>query len=111
MGSFAGSPRLKRQGSRCYWLMIVLAILALATNVATHTSVLSLPHQGITADSQLSNSARQHLDSDAPEWVPPVAAVAIFEPVSFYPRIAPAGPPIPSLFFEDSLYNRPPPAC
>jgi len=43
--------------------------------------------------------------------VPPVAAVIIAEVVSLYPRIAPAGPPVPGLFFEETLYNRPPPAC
>jgi hypothetical protein len=28
-----------------------------------------------------------------------------------YPRIAPAGPPIPTVLLETSLYNRPPPSC
>ncbi len=53
---------------------------------------------------------RQHLDQDAPRWLPPVAVVLQQEAPTFYPRLAPAAPPIPGLVFEESLYNRPPPA-
>jgi len=28
-----------------------------------------------------------------------------------YPRVAPAGPPLPTLLLEENLYNRPPPSC
>jgi len=101
-----------RNSQRPRWLVLVvaLAICALTVSVATRSSVPTI-FPGTTVESQLSHSMRQHLDSDAVRWVPPVAAVIIAEVVSLYPRIAPAGPPVPGLFFEETLYNRPPPAC
>lgn len=110
MAECADSRRLSRRTKRLYWAAIVLSIVALTAALATRTSVLTLSH-GVSADSQLSNSSRQHLDSDAMGWVPPVATPVVAEEVSFYPRVSPAGPPIPSLLFEESLYNRPPPSC
>ncbi|HEY1801251.1 MAG TPA: hypothetical protein VGG46_09995 [Terriglobales bacterium] len=53
------------------------------------------------------------MDSDAAaQWVPPVAVVvdAVLV-ISSYPRLAPAGPPVADLFYEETLYNRPPPSC
>jgi hypothetical protein len=99
-----------RQPTGWFAVVLFLSVIALAANVATRTSVPTLSH-GTSIESQASPSVRQHMDSDGVEWVPPVAPVAIFEAVSFYPRISPAGPPIPSLFFETTLYNRPPPSC
>jgi hypothetical protein len=111
MVSLADSQRFMRMNARSYWSIVLVAIFALTASVTTRTSVLILPHSSVALDSQPSSAFRQHLDSDAMQWVPPVAPVAIAEVVSFYPRISPAGPPIPSLLFDKSLYNRPPPAC
>ena len=111
MDLLADFQRFKHMKERNYWLTALLAIFALTASVATRTSVLTLPHSSVALDSQPSSAVRQHLDSDAMQWVPPVAPVAVAEVVSFYPRISPAGPPIPNLLFDESLYNRPPPAC
>ena len=97
------------QRPRWYVLVIVVAIATLAVSLATRTSTFSIP-QGVTAQSQSPQVMRQHLETAA-EWVPPVAPVVLSEVVSFYPRVSPAGPPIPSLLFDESLYNRPPPSC
>jgi hypothetical protein len=92
------------------WVVCALLVCALTVSLATRTSApRAIP--GTAAQSEAPSAVRQHLDADAAEWSPPVLAVAIAEIVSFYPRIAPAGPPIPALFFEESLYNRPPPSC
>jgi hypothetical protein len=91
-------------------LVIVLAILALTVSLATRTSTPTVSHN-IGVQAQSSQVTRQHLDTDAAQWVSPVAPVVVSEVVSFYPRVSPAGPPVPNLFFEQSLYNRPPPCC
>ena len=52
---------------------------------------------------------RQHMDRDAIRWAEPMANVAIAQPPAYYLRVAPAGPPLPTLLLEESLYNRPPP--
>lgn len=106
-----GNVRHTKEYQR-HWcvLAIGLAILALTLSVATRTSTPSLS-RGIGVQAQSSQVMRQHLDSDAAQWIPPVAPVVVADLVSFYPRVSPAGPPIPNLFFEENLYNRPPPAC
>ena len=53
---------------------------------------------------------RQHMDRDSVRWAAPVAKVTVLLAM-FYPRVAPAGPPIATLLIEENLYNRPPPAC
>ncbi len=54
---------------------------------------------------------RQRLNKNAANWLPPVLVFTDLEAPNFYPKFAPAGPPIPNLFFEESLYNRPPPTA
>lgn len=85
-------------------------ILALTVSLATrvfHTTLSS----GVSVQSHSRQAKRQHMDKDAASWVPPISYDAGYGPVSFYPRIAPAGPPLPSLQFDERLYNRPPPSC
>lgn len=110
MSPLEHSRSVNGQHRRWYILAIVLAIAAVTLSLATRASTPRVSH-GITAQSQSSNSVRQHLDSDAAGWVPPVAPVMVSEAPSFYPRVSPTGPPLQSLFFEESLYNRPPPSC
>ena len=110
MVSLTDSRHFTRPHTRYYAFILFVAMFALAANVASRTSVPIASH-GISVDSQSSKSIHQHMDNDGMEWAPPVAPIWIFEAVSFYPRISPAGPPIPSLFFETTLYNRPPPSC
>jgi len=92
------------------WFVIIPVVCLLALSVATRTSGPQLNH-GSVVKSLLIHTTRQRLDKDAGTWVSPVITVTAFLAVSFYPRVSPAGPPIPSLFFEESLYYRPPPSC
>jgi len=98
------------QHPRWYVLVIVLAICGLTVSLATRTFRLMVP-QGATAQSADSHAMRQHLDRDAAQWAPPVPVLGTLQAPVFYPRVAPAGPPIPSVLFDESLSNRPPPSC
>ena len=91
-------------------LLIVLAICALTVSLATRTFRLTLP-QTHTAQSVSAQATRQHLDRDAATWVPPVPILTTLQAAAFYPRVAPGGPPLPSVLFDESLSNRPPPSC
>lgn len=87
-----------------------LLILVLGTSLATRVFHITLS-SGVSVQSHSPQAKRQHMDKDAANWVPPISHDAGYSPVSFYPRIAPAGPPLPSLQFDERLYNRPPPSC
>ncbi len=89
-------------------ILVTISLLTISLGTRTRTAVMS---HGITAQSQLPRAMRQHLDTDAVEWVPPVENVVTYEIVYFYPLVWPARPPILGFFFEQSLYNRPPPSC
>ncbi len=54
---------------------------------------------------------RQRLTKTVADWIPPTEVTGVFDAPTAYPRIAPAGPPMPSVLLELSLYNRPPPSC
>ena len=100
---------LSRQRPRWYVLLIVLAICGLTVSLATRTFRLTIPH-GPTAQSADSHAMRQHMNRDATQWAPPVPVLSIEQAPVSYPRVAPAGPPLPGVFFYESLSNRPPPA-
>jgi hypothetical protein len=51
------------------------------------------------------------MDRDAVRWAVPAAEITVAQAPAFYPRVAPAGPPLPTLLLEENLYDRPPPAC
>jgi hypothetical protein len=108
--SYPGNIELRRR-SWCA-LVILLAVCSLTVSVATrygHSS--SLVNEARSAQRNASpQTARQRLTKNAANWMPPVASATVFEVPSAYPRIAPAAPPIPHLFFDQSLYNRPPPS-
>lgn len=91
-------------------LVILLAICGLTVSLATRTFRLTIPH-GVTAQSGDSQAMRQHLDCDAAQWAPPVPVLSALRAPVFYPRVAPAGPLIPAVLFDESLSNRPPPSC
>jgi hypothetical protein len=100
--SQSGDSRLPhRRHRRWHVLVVVVAISTLTVSLATRTSTPRIS-QGIAAQSQSPLATRQHLETAA-EWVPPVAPVVLFEVVSFYPRVSPAGPPISGLRFDESL--------
>jgi hypothetical protein len=87
--------------------VVVLAICGLTLSLATRTFRTSLS-TGAIVKSISGQPVRQHMDSDAAKWVPPVSTLTVLEVPVFYPRFAPAGPP-PRLYYEESLSNRPPP--
>lgn len=106
----------KLEGSRSRgWsaLVVLLVVCSLTASVATRYSFFRGSSDDTVTKVQKHMSpepSRQRLMKNAATWIPPVVVSAVLEAPSSYPRIAPAGPPIPSLFFEKSLYNRPPPA-
>jgi hypothetical protein len=105
------NPRLaNHQRLRWHVFVIALAICGLTVSLATRTFRLTFP-QTPTAQSKVAQATRQHLDRDASTWVPPVPILTALQAPVFYPRVAPAGPPIPSVLFDESLSNRPPPSC
>ncbi len=91
-------------------LLILLAVSLLTVSLGTRTSTPVISH-GAMAQSQSPRPIRQHLATDAAHWVPPVAIVVASEIVHSYPLVSPGFAPISSVFFESSLYNRPPPCC
>jgi hypothetical protein len=81
-------------------------VLTLATRTFRGTTSHSLEVQ-----SNSPQAMRQHMDRDAVRWAAPVAKVVVSQVPTFYARVAPTGPPLPTLGLEENLHNRPPPAC
>src|SRR5277367_7186835 len=90
-------------------LLVVVAICSLTVSLSTRTFRLKISHSN-TVQSGAGRAIRQHMDRDAVRWVPAVPLVAVLDAPAFYPLVAPAGPPLPGLLLDESLYNRPPPA-
>lgn len=99
---------VERQRKGWLLLLIVVAVAGLSCSLATRTFRLSFSH-GTVVRSAEAQAMRQHLDRDAARWVPPVQVSITLDAPTFYPRIAPAGPPLPGLVLDEPLYNRPPP--
>jgi hypothetical protein len=94
------------------WRLVLVSVImfSLAVTLATRTFHDTTSLSTAVQSSSL-QAVRQHMDRDAVRWTAPVATVAVAQAPTFYPRVAPAGPPLPTLFLEENLYNRPPPAC
>jgi hypothetical protein len=92
------------------WALVGVVMFSLVLTLATRTfgGTTSL---STTVQSSSPQAMRQHMDQDAIGWVAPVATLAVAQAPTFYPRVAPAGPPLPTLLLEENVYNRPPPAC
>jgi hypothetical protein len=99
----------KRQRMTWCWVLIVVAIAGLSCSLVTRTFRLTST-ANTTFHSGEAQGMRQHLDRDAVRWVPPVPTLVGLQAPTFYPRIAPAGPPLPGLVLDEPLYNRPPPS-
>lgn len=94
-------------------MVVLVAVCALIVSVATRYSSTCEASSIAVKAGQIHTSAeakRQRLAKDAIGWNPPVIQFSVLQSPSSYPRIAPAGPPIPGLVLEESLYNRPPPS-
>jgi hypothetical protein len=92
------------------WVLIGVVMCSLVGSLATRTFRLTIPH-GVAVKSGDAQAIRQHMNRDAALWTPPVPLFSTFQAPSFYPRVAPAGPPLGVLLLDESLYNRPPPSC
>jgi hypothetical protein len=90
--------------------IVILAICGLTISLATRTFRLKI-HQSVSVTSGDAQAKRQHLDRDAARWAPPVPVFTVLQVPTFYPFVAPAGPPIASTLFDESLFDRPPPSC
>jgi hypothetical protein len=95
---------------RCRVFVIVFAICGLTISLATRTFRVEIAHS-VSVSSGDAQAMRQHMDRDAANWVPPVPIFTVLQLPTFYPHVAPAGPPLASVLFDKSLYNRPPPSC
>ena len=93
-------------------VLVLLAVCSLAVSVATrYCSPESPSYAGKTLHRHSSpEQSRQRLTKSTANWISPVVCSVALQAPSSYPRLAPAGPPIPNLVFEKSLYNRPPPS-
>jgi hypothetical protein len=89
-------------------VVLVSLVLTLATRTFGGTPSHSI---SIAVQSTSPQAMRQHMDRDALRWFAPVAKTVVSQAPTFYPRVAPAGPPLPTLLLEENLYNRPPPSC
>jgi hypothetical protein len=99
---------------RCSWAALVfIAVCSLVVSVATRycfgPSELSTATVKVAQKQVSPQVKRQHMTKNAADWVPPVISSAMLQAPSYYPRFAPAAPPIPNLLFEEGLHNRPPP--
>src|SRR5262249_277652 len=83
-------------------LPILLLILSLGVSLATRTFRLKVQDQ-VSVKSSSVQAMRQHMDRDAVRRVPPVLVSFNLDAPSFYPHVAPAGPPLPVLLFDKSL--------
>lgn len=90
--------------------IIGLAVFGLALSVATRTFQMKV-NRGVVVASAASQATRQHMDRDAVSWAPPDTVLTVLQVPTFYPFVAPAGPPLASVLFDESLSNRPPPSC
>lgn len=93
--------------------VVLLAVFALTVSVATRycapqssAGTVRTVHKHAAPE-----QIRQRLTKNTVNWMPQVVQTGILQAATFYPRIAPAGPPVPGLLLEKSLYNRPPPFC
>jgi hypothetical protein len=93
-----------------WWQSLMLVVItALSVSLATRVCHVVMPHS-VQVQAGISQGMRQHMDRDASHWVAPVPHFTLLHEVSFYPKFAPAGPPLPAVLFDESLSNRPPPS-
>jgi len=99
-----------KPGNCLRWAVMIVVMFSLVLSLGTRTFHFTLPH-GVTVQSSATQGMRQHMNRDAVGFVPPVPVFAAFQAPTSYPYFAPAGPPLAVILLDESLYNRPPPAC
>jgi len=99
-----------RSVPRWHWGFVSVVMFSLVVTLATRT-FHDTTFESATVHSNSPQAVRQHMDSDAVGWVSPVSEIAAEQAPTFYARLVPAGPALPTFLIEENLYNRPPPAC
>ena len=92
------------------WAFVSVVMFSLVITLATRTFRVAVPHSA-TVQSNSPQAMRQHMDRDAVRWAVPVAKITVAPVPTFYPRVALAGPPVPTFLVEENVYTRPPPTC
>ena len=110
MSLWANDDIVARRCSRWRVLIIVLAICGLSISLATRTFHLKTL-QGTTVSSDSAQPMRQHLNRDAMQWVAPIPVFTVLQVPAFPLPVAPPASLLLSVFFDESLSNRPPPSC
>jgi hypothetical protein len=104
----------KNRGHKsCCAAVVLVAVCALTVSLATRyyaPDASSHTVKKIQPDASSSDVKKQRLAKNAANWIPPVDCGRILPTPSYQPMVIPVGPPAPILLFEESLYNRPPPA-
>ena len=105
-----GPTQLEGSRARLWrWALTGLVLLSLVVALATRFQVTV--QDTITVQSIASRAMGQHMNQDAVRWVVPILQLTVLQAPTFHPHVVPAGPSLPSLSVEESLYNRPPPSC
>lgn len=92
------------------WVLVGVVMFSLVVALATRT-FNDVGSRSTKVQSSSLQTMRQHMDRDAVRWAVPAAKITVAQAPAFYPGVAPAGPPLPTLLLEENLYDRPPPAC
>jgi hypothetical protein len=98
-----------RRRLRSWQLLMLVVVAALGVSLASRVCHVVMTHT-VHVQASASEGMRQHMDRDATHWVAPVPRFIFLQTASFYPKFAPAGPPLPAVLFDESLSNRPPPS-
>src|SRR5580698_1292724 len=88
-----------------FWRRTLMLLVLVSVSFSLTTRFQSHP-ESVTGVHSLSQGLHQHMDRDAVRWAAPVLIFTLLHVPTFYPRVAPAGPPLPTLLFEEQLYNR-----
>ena len=110
MGKAGARDVSGRSAPRWHWGVVSVVMFSLVVTLATRT-FHGTTFPSTTVHSNSPQAMRQHMDRDAIRWVPPVSEIATEQAPTFYSRMAPVGPPLPTFLIEENLYNRPPPTC
>ena len=110
MGKAGTRDGSARSASWWHWGFVGVVMLSLVVTLATRTFHGTIHHSTIV-QSGSQQAMRQHMDRDAVRWTSSAPKIAVEQAPTFYARVAPTGPPLPTLLIEENLYNRPPPAC
>jgi hypothetical protein len=99
-----------RPAPRWHWGFVGVVLFSLVVTLATRNFADTTFHSA-TVQSHSPHAMRQHMDSDAVGWAFTVLKIVMEPAPTFYARVAPTGPPLPTFHVEENLYNRPPPTC